>query len=138
VPDAVLVGGSAAALWANHGSSQDHDHVLADLTERFDAVLEAIEATDGWSLTGSLPDPYGTTELLQGGVARARKLAAESERGEVAAEVSGLVGRSGLSQQAFAERIGTSGSRLSTYMSGRVVPSAALMVRMRRVARSAA
>jgi hypothetical protein len=48
VPDAVLVGGSAAALWANHGSSQDHDHVLADLTERFDAVLEAIEATDGW------------------------------------------------------------------------------------------
>ena len=91
-------------------------------------VLEAI----------SLSHPYGTTELLQGVVAHARKLAAESERGEVAAEVSGLVGRSGLSQQAFAERIGTSGSRLSTYMSGKVVPSAALMVRMRRVARSAA
>jgi hypothetical protein len=48
VPDAVLVGGSAAALWANHRSSFDHDHVLADLAERFDAVLEAIEATDGW------------------------------------------------------------------------------------------
>ena len=29
---------------------------------------------------------------------------------------------------------GTSRSRLSTYMSGKVVPSAALMVRMRRVA----
>ena len=26
VPDAVLVGGSAAALWANHRSSFDHDH----------------------------------------------------------------------------------------------------------------
>jgi hypothetical protein len=48
VPDAVLVGDSAAALWANHRSSYDHDHVLTDLGERFDAVLDAIEATDGW------------------------------------------------------------------------------------------
>jgi hypothetical protein len=48
VPDAVLVGGSAAALWANHRVSYDHDHVLTDLAARFDAVLEAIEATDGW------------------------------------------------------------------------------------------
>jgi hypothetical protein len=48
VPDAVLVGGSAAALWANHRFSFDHDHVLEDLSTRFDAVLEAIEATDGW------------------------------------------------------------------------------------------
>jgi len=48
VPDAVLVGGSAAALWANHRSSYDHDHVLEDLSARFDAVLDAIEATDGW------------------------------------------------------------------------------------------
>jgi hypothetical protein len=42
------VGGSAAALWANHRSSYDHDHVLEDLGARFDTVLEAIEATDGW------------------------------------------------------------------------------------------
>jgi hypothetical protein len=48
VPDAVLVGGSAAAFWASHRSSYDHDHVLADLSARFDAVLDAIEATDGW------------------------------------------------------------------------------------------
>jgi len=48
VPDAVLVGGSAAALWANHRSSSDHDHVLEDLSTRFDTVLGAIEATDGW------------------------------------------------------------------------------------------
>jgi hypothetical protein len=48
VPDAVLVGGSAAALWANHRASFDHDHVLLDLAARFDAVLEAVEATDGW------------------------------------------------------------------------------------------
>ncbi len=48
VPDAVLVGGSAAALWADHRSSSDHDHVLEDLEARFEAVLDAVEATEGW------------------------------------------------------------------------------------------
>jgi DNA-binding transcriptional regulator YiaG len=76
--------------------------------------------------------PYGTAELLEGVVTRARELAIESERADVASEVRDLVSRSGLSQQDFAARIGTSRSRLSTYMSGKVVPSAALVVRMRR------
>lgn len=44
----MLVGESAAALWASHRVSFDHDHVLEDLAARFDAVLEAVEATDGW------------------------------------------------------------------------------------------
>ena len=48
VPDAVLVGGSAAALYAGHRDSYDHDHVLADLADRFDAVLDAVESQDGW------------------------------------------------------------------------------------------
>jgi DNA-binding transcriptional regulator YiaG len=87
-------------------------------------VLEAV----------SLSRPYGTTELLEGVVARARKLATESERADVASEVRTLVARSGLSKRDFAERIGTSRPRLSTYLSGKVVPSATLMVRMRRVA----
>lgn len=87
-------------------------------------VLEAVR----------LSRPYGTTELLEAVVARARRLAMDSERDTVASEVRDLVGRSGLSKQDFADRIGTSRSRLSTYMSGKVVPSAALMVRMRRVA----
>jgi hypothetical protein len=48
VPDAVLVGVSAAAFYAGHRDSFDHDHVLADLAARFDAVLEAVESQDGW------------------------------------------------------------------------------------------
>lgn len=44
VPDAVLVGGSAAAWHAGHRISFDHDHVLVDLNQRFDAVLGALEA----------------------------------------------------------------------------------------------
>jgi len=87
-------------------------------------VLEAIHFSH----------PYGTTELLEGVVTHARKLATESERADVASEVQALVARSGMSKQNFAERIGTSRSRLSTYISGKVVPSATLMVRMRRVA----
>lgn len=83
-----------------------------------------------------LSRPYGTAELLEGVISRAREEAAESERHEVAAEIRSLVDGSGLSRQDFAGRIGTSRSRLSTYISGQVVPSAALMVRIRRVARS--
>jgi hypothetical protein len=49
VPDAVLVGGSAAALHAGHRDSFDHDHVLADLVDRYETVLEAVEATEGWA-----------------------------------------------------------------------------------------
>ncbi|MEV0434065.1 hypothetical protein [Nocardia sp. NPDC050413] len=48
VPDAVLVGGSAAALYAGHRDSYDHDHVLRDLRDRFDMVLEAIESEGEW------------------------------------------------------------------------------------------
>jgi hypothetical protein len=48
VPDAVLVGGSAAARYAGHRDSYDHVHVLADLRERFDVVLEAIESEGDW------------------------------------------------------------------------------------------
>ncbi len=48
VPDAVLVGGSALSYWAGHRDSFGHDHVVADLAERFDAVLDAVESTDGW------------------------------------------------------------------------------------------
>jgi transcriptional regulator with XRE-family HTH domain len=40
-------------------------------------------------------------------------------------------------RQDFALRLGTSRPRLSTYMSGKVTPSAALMLRMHRVAAQA-
>jgi hypothetical protein len=48
VPDAVLVGGTAAAHHAGHRVSFDDDHVVADLSERFDHILQALEETDGW------------------------------------------------------------------------------------------
>lgn len=48
VPGTVLVGGTAAALHAGHRRSHDGDHVLADLRDRFDDVLAALEGVAGW------------------------------------------------------------------------------------------
>jgi hypothetical protein len=55
VPGAVLVGGSAAILYANHRESRDHDHVLADLADRFEMVLEAVEQDEGWATNRVTP-----------------------------------------------------------------------------------
>jgi hypothetical protein len=48
LPDAVLVGGSASALYAQHRLSTDADHVLVDLRQRFDQVLLDLESVAGW------------------------------------------------------------------------------------------
>lgn len=48
VPDAILVGGSAAALYAGHRISLDDDHVVAGLKNRFDTVLADLEKVAGW------------------------------------------------------------------------------------------
>jgi hypothetical protein len=48
VPGAVLVGGTAAATYAHHRVSVDHDHTLTDLRERFDTVLADLESVAGW------------------------------------------------------------------------------------------
>ena len=55
VPDTVLVGGTAAAFHAGHRDSTDHDHVVADLSERFDAVIEALESDPDWVLNRATP-----------------------------------------------------------------------------------
>lgn len=68
VPDAVLVGGSVAAMYAGHRLSFDHDHVLPDLQERYDSVLEAVEATDGWATDVRASKPPVTLMGQLGGI----------------------------------------------------------------------
>ncbi len=48
LPDAVLVGGTASAIHAEHRFSRDADHVLTDLRQRFDEVLVQLESVAGW------------------------------------------------------------------------------------------
>lgn len=55
VPGAVLVGGSAAILYADHRESRDYDHVVADLADRFEMVLEAVEEDEGWATNRVTP-----------------------------------------------------------------------------------
>lgn len=86
VPDAVLVGGSAAALHAGHRVSLDDDHVIRDLVDRFDEVLEALEATNGW-VTARVKRPVlilGSLEGVETGIrqmVRQRPLEVEERLG---------------------------------------------------------
>ena len=63
VPGTVLVGGAAAALHAHHRESLDNDHVIADLAERFDVILENLEALGQWSLARAQPGKLILGEL---------------------------------------------------------------------------
>lgn len=80
--------------------------------------------------------PYGVGPLLKRAVVRARAQAAAGERATVVDEVSALVAATGLPLAEVARRLGTSRSRLSTYRSGRVVPSSTFMVRLRNLVNS--
>lgn len=74
--------------------------------------------------------PYGVAPALERVIDKARRLQIERERRAVGERVQQLIAASGLDRAEFAERIGTSTSRLSTYATGKVVPSAALLLRM--------
>lgn len=65
VPGAVLVGGTAAATYAHHRVSVDHDHVLPDLKERFDSILSDLESVAGWK-TARIRRPVLILDSLDG------------------------------------------------------------------------
>ena len=81
----------------------------------------------------SYEQPAGLAPLFMRAISRAREQAQARERAAVAQRVAQLIAASGLTTAEFAARIGTSRTRLSTYRSGRVTPSAALLVRMERL-----
>ena len=78
--------------------------------------------------------PYGVATLMDRAIARARAASDAADRAAVAAEIRDLLARSGLSRAAAASALGTSPPRLSTYATGRVTPSAAFLVALRRLA----
>ncbi len=48
LPGAVLVGGSAASIHLGHRFSFDADHILLDLEENYEKVLDFLEGRDDW------------------------------------------------------------------------------------------
>ena len=84
-------------------------------------------------LTYREPDGAGT--LFRLAIERARSGAERRDREDVAARVREAVAGSGLTNTRFAQLVGTSASRMSTYLSGKVTPSAAMLVRIERTGR---
>ena len=77
--------------------------------------------------------PYGISKALWEVLERARAHLDANERAEVARHVRLLIDRSGLAEQEFASRIGVSAQDLAAYLDGSASPSAALMIRIRRL-----
>jgi DNA-binding transcriptional regulator YiaG len=77
-------------------------------------------------------DDIAVGRLFSLALSRARAQAEADERAEVAQRVRSAIAASGLSAAAFAAQVGTSASRLSTYATGRVTPSAAMLIRIER------
>jgi len=133
-PDAPVSQWPTEAVQAalERGDLDDWHRIVAEVgPQPWGRTARQVEEVLGYSR------PYGVADAMELVLSRARDRAEANERAVVAAEITEAVRRSGLSQAEFAARIGTSASRLSTYASGKVVPSATLMVRIRRLASQA-
>ncbi len=93
--------------------------------------------TDPWGPVSRKIERYldyaprdGVTVLFRLAIDRARDNAEGRERALVAERVRGAIKASGLTAAQFAERVGTSASRLSTYARGTVTPSAHMLMRI--------
>lgn len=84
-----------------------------------------------------LAEDVGVAVTLHRVLANARQDVDGYARGEVQRRMRSAVDDSGLTAAEFARRLGTSASRMSTYLSGKVVPSAALLVRSETISRVA-
>jgi DNA-binding transcriptional regulator YiaG len=107
-------------------------------------LLAAAVRADPWGPVAQeleqalvLAEDSGVAGTLRRRLAVARREAEASARDEVCRRLRKLIESSGLTSGEFARRLGTSPSRLSTYLSGKVVPSAALLVRGETIARRA-
>jgi len=65
IPEAIAVGGTAAALYAQHRLSVDTDHLLPNLKNRFEAVREQLEVSEQWK-TARVQPPVLILGSLQG------------------------------------------------------------------------
>ena len=81
-------------------------------------------------------DPDGTSTLFALAIQHAREETEHADRADVAARVQAALERAGTSKAEFAAKVGTSASRLSTYLNGKVTPSAAMLIRIERIANS--
>ena len=65
LPGTVMIGGSAAAIHLKHRYSFDADHILADLKENYEEVLDFLEGRDDWE-TARIHPPKLISGRFQG------------------------------------------------------------------------
>lgn len=109
------------------GLVQDWRPVFAEIRGRpWGTVARRIQR---WS---RITEDRAAAALFAAAVDRARERVEAQERDEVARRVREAIELSGLTSADFAASIGTSASRLSTYATGKVMPSAAMLLRIER------
>lgn len=91
-----------------------------------DEVAEAAEVTGSEAIGGLFARRLDTL----------RNDEDRKDRAEVARRLAQYLEVSELTRRSFARLLGTSTSRLSTYLSGSVTPSAAILVRAERISRT--
>ncbi len=111
------------------GDIQDYRRVVHAIgRDPWGPVANRVEQVLEWT------SPYGVARLMPHAIERARQRWVQADREWVQDQLFTLIDQSGLPRGEFARRLGTSPSRMSTYLSGSVMPSAALLARARRVA----
>lgn len=129
--DPVVAWGFEGLLTAiERGSMKEWNRIAAEVRKLpYGAVARLLEdeVIDAIS-------PEGERALFRKVLERARRNAELEARAEVASRLRSLVERSGLSQRDFAAELGTSASRLNTYLTGKVTPGADVLVRAEGVA----
>lgn len=128
------------ASWSDPISTWPYEAVVTTLERGFVADWQPVFrdiAAHPWGKIARWVENYvatvestGLNVLFAAVVTTARDAAEVAERDVVATRVKDAIENSGLTAKDFAAEIGTSGSRLSTYARGQVVPSATMMVRI--------
>ncbi|WP_436699585.1 helix-turn-helix domain-containing protein [Nocardioides sp. BYT-33-1] len=151
-PDLVAACGEAAIRLLSVGSAAAEPPVILTLEDlltvfRTGGALEwralvAANRAAPWSGSAedhlALLDPavhVAETRSLRAVSQTVRRWAEDDERSAIAAHIRNAIAETGLTQREFAALVGTSSSRLSTYATGTVTPSAAMMLRINRLAR---
>ena len=115
----------ALVIVIERGLVMDWQPVFAEIRRRpWGAVARRVERVCATT------EDRAAARLFDLAVARARSDAEAAERGVVAGRVRAAIAASGLTASAFAAAVGTSASRLSTYATGKVTPSASMLVRI--------
>lgn len=75
LPGSVMIGGSAAAIHLEHRYSFDADHILSDLKENYEEVLDFLEGRDDWETARIHPPKLilGSFQGVETGIRQLRR-----------------------------------------------------------------